>query len=263
MLGLSVGQVRAYVRAGFLMPARGPRRELRFSFQDLVLLRAAQGLIAAHIPFRKVRRALGKLREQIPRERPLTGLHISAEGEGIVVSDGEARWQPESGQVLFDFEVRDLARQAAPMARRAVRAAAGDDLSAEDWYHWGCDLEEGAPEEARRAYQRALELDPGCADAHVNLGRLLHEAGDVRRAQVHYQSALAACPDDATAAYNLGVALEDLGRAEEAAQAYEAAVAADPAQADAHFNAARVYEGLGRRAAALRHLRTYKKLTRG
>ena len=26
MLGLSVGQVRAYVRAGFLDPTRGPRR---------------------------------------------------------------------------------------------------------------------------------------------------------------------------------------------------------------------------------------------
>src|SRR6267154_1299541 len=47
MLGLSVGQLRSYVRAGFLKPARGPRGELRFNFQDLVLLRTAQGLVGA------------------------------------------------------------------------------------------------------------------------------------------------------------------------------------------------------------------------
>ena len=42
MLGLSVGQVRSWVRAGFLTPERGPRGELRFSFHDLVLLRTAK-----------------------------------------------------------------------------------------------------------------------------------------------------------------------------------------------------------------------------
>ncbi len=72
MLGLSVGQVRSYVRSGFLSPERGPGRQLRFSFQDLVLLRTAAHLVSERIPPRRVRRALAALREQLPAGRPLT-----------------------------------------------------------------------------------------------------------------------------------------------------------------------------------------------
>src|SRR5438874_13655866 len=108
MLGLSVSQVRAFVRAGFLDPERGPRRELRFSFQDLVLLRTAQGLVSARIAPRRVRSALRKLKEQLPGGRPLRGVHIRAEGDRIVVGDGRAPWSPESGQVPFDFRPREL-----------------------------------------------------------------------------------------------------------------------------------------------------------
>src|SRR5438094_9924877 len=103
MLGLSVSEVRAYVRAGFLEPTRGPRGELRFSFQDLVLLRTAKGLISQNVAPARVRKALRKLRAQLPDGRPLSGVHISAEGNRIVVRDGRTRWQPESGQALLDF----------------------------------------------------------------------------------------------------------------------------------------------------------------
>src|SRR5690242_10020978 len=114
MLGLSVGQVRSYVRSGFLTARRGPRGELRFSFQDLVLLRTARGLLAAEMPARRVKRALRKLKEQLPEGKELAGVHITADGDQIVVRDGGSMWQPESGQVLFDFGVAQLAEKVAP-----------------------------------------------------------------------------------------------------------------------------------------------------
>ena len=267
ILELTPRQVRACVRAGVLEPGRGPRGEFRFSFQDLVFLKTARGLVAARMPACRVRGTLEKLRLQLPRGRRLSGVHIAVEGRRIVVSDGTARWQPESGQILFDFEVADLARAAAPVAREAFRRAREDsgrqDLSAEEWYHWGCELEAAAPEEASEAYRSALSLDPGHADAHVNLGRLLHESGDPAAAEEHYFRALEARPEDPTAAFNLGVALEDLGRPEHALEAYEKAVSIDPQNADAHYNAATLCERLGRTADALRHLKECRILTRG
>ncbi|HUJ27200.1 MAG TPA: tetratricopeptide repeat protein, partial [Myxococcales bacterium] len=67
-------------------------------------------------------------------------------------------------------------------------------------------------------------------------------------------------PENSTALFNLGVALEDLRMPQEAVLAYRTALAADPACGDAHYNLAHLYERLGDPAAALRHLRTYRKL---
>jgi tetratricopeptide (TPR) repeat protein len=264
LLAIPEAQVRGYVRSGFLSPERGPRREMRFSFQDLVFLRTAGGLAAAGVAPRRIRAALSRLREQMPDGRPLTAVRIAVEGSRIVVEEGARRWQPESGQILFDFGVAELARRVAPMVRRAFREAQADgpEFSADDWFEWACELEPGAPAEARDAYRRALDIDPDHADANVNLGRLLHETGDAAAAEPHYRRALAGRPADATAAFNLGVALEDLGRDADALEAYERAVSIDPGNADAHFNAAALAEKLGKAAAALRHLRTYRALLR-
>ncbi len=261
---MSAAQIRSYVRAGFLRPARGPRRTLRFSFQDLLVLRTAQGLVAARIPGRRVKSALRKLRDQLPEGRPLTGVHIAAEGDRIVVHDGTSRWQPESGQVLFDFGVREIIESVAPLVSRAADPAFATTrgLSADDWYEWACELEDAAPDQAREAYRRAIELEPAHSGALVNLGRLLHAAGAPGAAEAHYRRALGAHPDDATAAFNLGVVLGDQGKLDEAIQAYEQAARIDPTSADAHYNAALLLERQGDEAAALRHLKIYRRLTR-
>src|SRR5690348_1262465 len=270
LLGLTVARVRGYARDGFLSPGRGgaggaggARRSLQFSFQDLVILRTAKALVAARIPPRRIRRALKRLRLQLPRGRSLAELRIVAEGDRIVVSDGDTAWNPESEQTHLDFAVSDLATRAAPIARRTAQAArdAEGDFDADDWYELGLELEAVDPEEARDAYRRALELDAHHADSHVNLGRLLHEQGLVEEAERHYRAALREDPAHATAAFDLGIALEDLDRPADAIEAYRIALATDARLADAHFNVARLYDRMGKRAAALRHLSTYKRLT--
>ncbi len=263
MLGLSAAQIRSYASKGFLEPERGPRGELRFGFHDLILLRTAGELTAARIPQRKVRRVLEALREQLPEGQSLTGVRITADGERVIVRDGEAVWNPESGQSLFDFSVDELAEKTQPYLLRNARdaRARAEEVSAEDWYDLACELEITSIDEAKDAYERALKADPEHADAHVNLGRILHEEGAPAAAEPHYRAALAARPDHETAAYNLGVALEDLGRLDEAIAAYRRALALDPDNADAHFNLAGIYERRGEQQAALRHLKAYRRLT--
>ncbi len=264
MLGLSEAQVRAFVRAGFLRPELGERKEWRFTFADLIVMRTAKNLLASNVPARRIKRALKKLMHDLPTGRTLTTVKIAAEAGKLVVHDEGNRYDPEDGQLLFDFGVRDLAKKVAPLARRNARlaVAAQSQLNAEDWYALGCELEISSIDEARDAYRRAIELDPTHADAHTNLGRLLHEQRELDAAEAHYRQALSAEADHEVAWFNLGVVLEDAGREQDAVSAYEAALERNGENADAHFNAARLYQSLGRPILALRHLRAYQKLTR-
>jgi len=252
LLGLSPAQIRSYTRAGFLSPARDARGNLGFTFQDLVLLKAAKGLLAARIPAAKIRGSLRRLKQQLPRGRALSELRITAEGHRVVARDEAIAWNPESGQLVLDFDVATLAQRAAPLARRRA---------AEQWFALGLELEVSEADEARDAYRRALELDPHHADAHVNLGRLLVEADRAEEAETHFRAAVADHPAHATAWFNLGIALEDRRRLNDAVKAYEQAIVADRRLADAYFNLARLYEQAGKRAAALRNLSKYRLLT--
>jgi len=248
MLGLSASQIRAYAANGVLKPERGARGELRFGFEDLVILRTA-GELATQVPERQVRRVLSRLRERLPDEQSLTGVRLTSDGEQVVVREGESVWNAESGQKLFDFEVAGL---------RGSEVA--EDESADDWFDLALDLEITSVDEAREAYERVVAIDPNHVDAHVNLGRILHEGGAPLAAEKHYRAALAIEPDHAVAVFNLGVALEDLGRMTDAIALYERAIALDPDNADAHYNLAGIYERRGDKAAAVRHLKACKRL---
>ncbi|MBS1119121.1 MAG: Tetratricopeptide 2 repeat protein [Deltaproteobacteria bacterium] len=140
------------------------------------------------------------------------------------------------------------------------------------WYDRGCALEAADPssEAAIAAYGRALAGRPDLPDAHNNLGRILHERGELPAAESHYRLAL--CLDRTVGLYwfNLGVAVEDQGRVAEAIAAYEHALSLDPGLADAHFNLARIYEVIGRGSnnelvlrRAVRHLVRYRELAVG
>jgi len=265
MLGLSAGQIRAWASRGFLTPERDGDGDLRFGFQDLVILRTAGELTAAHIPTRKIRRVLESVREQLPEGRSIAGVRIAADGERVVVRDGTAVWNPESGQSLFDFSVDEIAEKTKPIALAAVREAKAkqeDDLDADAWFELAADIELSDPSEARAAYEKAIALDPSHVDAHVNLGRLLHDEGALEGAETHYRAALKVDPDHPVAAFNLGVALDDAGRLDDAAAAYRRAIDLDPDNADAHYNLAGILERSGDKAGAVRHLTRYRALTR-
>jgi len=274
VLQLPRSTLQGLVRLGFVRPSRGPRRQYLFSFQDLIILRAARALIQANIPRRRIRASLMQLRERLPEAVPLSGLAICAVGDRVVVREGANHWQADDGQYLLGLDVtvkngtlRVIERRqpAAPMQAptdAADSAGAGNDrpVTADEWFAEALRLEDIGQAGAIDAYAQAAEADPGNAPAWINWGRLLHERGEARAAERVYRRALEHCGADSLLLFNLGVALEDLGDKEGALAAYHAAVSEDPNFADCHYNLARLYESAGKTQHAIRHLGQYRRL---
>jgi tetratricopeptide (TPR) repeat protein len=262
ILGLSDSKLRSCARAALLAPARGRDGRLRWTFQDLLLLKTTRGLLDARVPARRIRRMLASLRRQLPADQALSSVTIYADGRRVVAWDGAARWQPDSGQFLFNFDAHAVAPAATRPAAQPVPPAAPGPAArtAEEWFDLGCELEAASPDEARHAYRQALALDPRMADAHVNLGRLFHQAGEAAPAEAHYRAAITHAPHDPIAHFNLAGLLEETARAQDAIASYQQALAVDPDFADAHYNLGLLLDSLGRRTAAMTHLRTARRL---
>lgn len=262
LLGVSVDRVRSLVRAGVVSPEQSGR-SMTFSFQDLVLLRTAKGLADAKVPSRRILRSLKALAEQLPADRPLSAVRVQIDGDRVIVRDSRSSWEPESGQTVLDFSVRELGDKVAPLARDSVKQSLRDAANAEDLFQAGLESEEiGANGDAEAAYRSVLAADPKHVAAHINLGRLRHAARALDEAEQLYRRALELEPTHPTARFNLGVVLEDRGATREAIQEYEQAVRLDPRVADVHYNLARLYQQAGNEQAALRHFSRFRALTR-
>jgi tetratricopeptide (TPR) repeat protein len=267
LLGLPRSTIRALIGAGFVTPARGPRNAWLFSFQDLIVLRTAQTLAAAKLPHRRITKSLKELRRHLPDEMPLSGLRIAAIADRVVVREGDAHWQAESGQYLLAFEGDPLAGSLSVLERAPARAEIlrkPERLRDTERQRESADaLNRGDIDAAIKAYERAIATDPTELDAHINLGQLLHESGRLSEAERVYRDALKTCGNNALLLYNFGVLLDDMDRKVEAMAAYQLALSGDPGLADCHYNLALLYEELERPKDAIRHMAQYRRLLAG
>ncbi|HEY3849620.1 MAG TPA: tetratricopeptide repeat protein [Steroidobacteraceae bacterium] len=276
LFGIPASQVRSLIRAGHIHPLKKAGR-LSYSFQDLIVLRTAGSLRAAKIPAQRINRTLREIRESLPGELPLSGLSIIAVGDRIVVREGQALREGDTGQYTLELEVIDrggdlvvIDKQAqnggtaggTRAARRAstngVPAAPGPAaVAADEAFEKGLELEDTDPAAAREAYEACLAADQHHLEARLNLGRLLHLDGRLDEAEKIYRSTQSG---EAILSFNLAVLLEDFEREDEAMAEYRHALALDPGFADAHFNLARLHERAGHPKDALRHLLAYRRL---
>ena len=260
LTGLTPSSIRRFVKHGLIGPTRGKAGEFHFTFEDMVLLRTAKGLLDADVSPRRTFAALAKLRDRLREEgadRPLSSMRIFADGNTVVVREDDGIWDVETGQGQFAFDVEVLAGDVRKIATRNLTIAReSDDLDSDDWYNFGLDLEEVAPEKAPEAYTRSINLNPENADAHVNLGRLYQVRGDLKHARRHYRLALEAAPEHELALYNLGTVFDELDELDTALGYYRQA----PSIPDAHYNLARIFEVQGDELSYLRHMRRYKTL---
>jgi tetratricopeptide (TPR) repeat protein len=257
LLRLPRSTIRSLIEAGFVSPSRGPRNAWLFSFQDLIVLRTARALAVANVPHKRITKSIRELRRHLPESMPLSGLSICAVADHVVVKEGTSRWQAESGQYLLAFENGDVDGSFSVIEQTDKEPQA----NAEAYFENGVALENDEPEAAVEAYTQAIAADPAMLEAHVNLGRLLHELGHLARAERVYRAAIHACGDEPLLHYNVGVLLEDMGRKREAVQAYEVALRCNPSMTDCLYNLALLCEELNKPQEAIRYMAQYRRLT--
>lgn len=259
---IPTGSLRSMIRARLVAPAKGRRGALRFSFNDLVLLRTARNLLKAGVAPRRVGAALRHVRSQLPCDAPPRALSVTATAGRVVVHEAGAPRDALSGQLLLCFEVsveHGKIRVVDTSPVGDASATAPHSLgSCEQAFAAALELEESDVEAAVQAY-RACVLRSSQGAARANLGRLLHLQGKLSEALLIYEAADEA---DANVLYNQAVALEDLDRRAEAIEVYSKVVILDPEFADAHHNLARLLQLTGDRRRALRHWSAYRRLVR-
>jgi tetratricopeptide (TPR) repeat protein len=259
LFGLPASAVRALARAGNIHPVRR-KGKLHYSFQDLVVLRTASALRAAKISPQKINKTLQELRSALPAGSALNKISLTALGNRIAIREGQTLRESGSGQYALALEIVEEKGQLHVITRQDTPAAPsgnGADITADEHYARGLALEDANPRAAQEAYEACLRADPEHLEARINLGRLLHLAGQLTAAERVYRPA---AKTDPFIAFNLAVVLEDLHRESDAILAYREALAMDPQFADAHFNLARLYERAKDPKASLRHLLAYRRM---
>jgi Tfp pilus assembly protein PilF len=83
-------------------------------------------------------------------------------------------------------------------------------------------LQEGRRADARRAFEAALDIDPGVARAHNSLGVIAAFEGHTEEALGRWKRAVELNPSDYQTLFNLGFTLKKQGRDAEARPFFEA-----------------------------------------
>jgi len=159
---------------------------------------------------------------------------------------------PQDAQIHFYLGTAELqkgdAREAASRLERSLQLAANPNAS----NNLGLALLDLRQEQqALDAFDQAIRLSPGFADAHYNRGAALQALGKLDEAARSYEEAIRLRPGYASAHNNRGVVLLELRRPDDALASFERAIQLDPGSAEAHNNRGNALSDLARPAEAV------------
>ena len=122
------------------------------------------------------------------------------------------------------------------------------DRSAATHLERGIQLQQvGRTDDAIAETEKALELDPSLAKAHLNLLILYAKTGKAEQAEEHYKALVGLDPDQfPDAYYNYGVLLVEQGKFDEAEKAFRKTLALAPTNDAAHDNLGYLLEREGK-----------------
>src|SRR5215467_3416086 len=236
-----------------LVSSRKEQKSRFYNFHDLIGLRTVKQLTESGVPAQRLGRALTALRKGILNSHaPLNELRIHSDGRDVVVERDGVRLDPLSGQLVMNFDTREMGEKVRVMSGR----------SAEDLFETAldCETEGRAAEESIAAYERALIASPQKFEALINCGTLYYEIGNLGKAEEYFRRAVESDPQNSMAHSNLGSVLEEIGKLEEARQHLRSAVRLEPGYSDARYTLALVCEKMNAFSEAREHWRQYVAL---
>src|SRR3954468_1545117 len=173
LLDVTPARLRTLDRAGVVSPTGRRKGRRAYTFSDLIALRTAQTLLSQRVRLRDVTRAVSALKRTLPKvTRPLQELRIVSDGQRVVVHTQDGAFEPLTGQMVLDFEVKSLRDDVV----RVLRPSAGRERArtAYELYLRASQLDEdpATMDDAEALYREAVALDPWLAIAYTNLGNI-------------------------------------------------------------------------------------------
>ena len=257
ILGISRGRLRYWNRIGLIKPSVRKKGRPSYDFQDLICLRTAQGLVSQGLPATKIKTSINSLKKKFPGvDAPLADKRVYVFGSRAIISHKNQLIDPQSGQLVLQFDVEDLAQR----VEQPVQAFKHRKTS-DEWFQEGLryDRNKETFSLALQAYREALKLDPNFADAFVNMGNIYWSQGKFIDAQRCYRLAIHRDPGHAKAYFNLGNVMDDLDCTQEAIYFYKKSLEMDPTFPDVHFNLAIAHEKLKFWERAIQYWKEYLK----
>ena len=258
LLDITPSRLRTLDRAGVVSPTARRRGRRAYTFSDLIAVRTAQSLLQQRVRLRDVTRAVAALRRSLPKvTRPLQELRIVSDGERVVVRSQDGAFEPLTGQMVLDFEVKTLRDDVV----RVLRPSAGRERArtAYELYLRASQLDEEplTMDDAERLYREAIALDPWLAIAYTNLGNIRFRRQDGTHAEDLYKKALEIDSRQPEAQYNLGYVMLERGEPDSSIPLFLGAIESDPKFSDAYFNLAMAYEQVGESQKARPYWKSY------
>ncbi|VAW75151.1 hypothetical protein MNBD_GAMMA15-1940 [hydrothermal vent metagenome] len=110
--GLSTRQLGYWRKTGLVIPAaKTAGGHARYTFTDLIALRAAKRLLEAKISLQRIRKCLQSLTHFLPTaDQPLVELSLVVTGDVVLVFHGERAFDALTGQEWV-FPIAELAKE--------------------------------------------------------------------------------------------------------------------------------------------------------
>jgi DNA-binding transcriptional MerR regulator len=125
---ISRRQLQYWSQTDLIRPsAKTPGGHARYTFGDLVTLKAAKRLIDAGVSVQRIRKSIRALRRMLPAvDRPLTELILVATGDVLLAFKDGTAFDAISGQEWV-FEVAEFQREVEAWRRSTETASSGSD----------------------------------------------------------------------------------------------------------------------------------------